>query len=337
LHRRPTKLCGTRAQNSLENNMKQFLKRFIQIISIVLLLFTCLPYFLPVNTKQVAAEQYPYENSHFIISNKTKFHYRVWQPDTIKHKFFFIHGFSASTFSFRKNIDTLVKNGTLVIALDLPSFGFSDKSDTADYTVKNVFRAINSILDLYSGKIPDWNFAGHSMGAAVSGLYSSNFPEKISTLTLIDGAPFSSDKAVGFGNSFLKCPPLLRWADVMARHLTSKASFSKLLSSAYSCKADSESVKGYMIPFEYKYSGSAIFRMAAAQNDFAVNEENLKKVNKTIIWGTYDKWLPVSGMRDFLKKYPETKGYLIRGAGHCPHETHPLEVNKILLKQIGIN
>jgi 2-hydroxy-6-oxonona-2,4-dienedioate hydrolase len=322
-------------KSSWKISMKQFLKRLSQLIVIIFLLFTFLPYFLPVSTKVVGANEKPFENSHFILSNKTKIHYRVWKSDTVKSKFFFIHGFSGSTFSFRKNIDTLVKNGALVIAIDLPSFGFSDKSDTADYTIDNTFKAINSIIDLHSDKNAGWNFVGHSMGAAVSGLYASNFPEKINSLTLIDGAPVSFGSAVGFGNSFLKYPPLRRWADVIGKQVTDKESFTKLLSSAYSCAADSDAVNGYMIPFEYKNSGSAIFRMASVQTDFTINEENLQKISKTIIWGAHDTWLPIGEMCEFLKKYPQSKAYIIKGAGHCPMETNAPEVNRILLSKIA--
>ncbi|MGZ3903069.1 MAG: alpha/beta fold hydrolase [Bacteroidia bacterium] len=317
--------------------MKQFLKRLSQVIVILLLIFLVLPYFLPVSTKESPAGEKPYPNSSFVVSNKTRIHYRVWKPDTVKHKFFLIHGFSASTFSYRKNIEPLVKNGALVIAIDLPAFGFSDRSDSADYNIQNVFAAINSILDLYGEKLNKWNFVGHSMGAAISGLYASQFPEKINTLTLIDGAPVSPGTAVSMGNGLFTFPPLLRWADVVGKFVTNEKRFSELLSSAYSCKADSEAVRGYMMPFEFEHSGSAIFRMAAAQNDITVKEENLKGVNKAIIWGDDDKWLSIRGMRSFLRKYPETKGYVIKGAGHCPHETHPAEVNKILLSRIGIN
>ncbi len=313
--------------------MKKILKRLLQISIILFLLFSLLPYFFPVNTKELGYREMPYQNSNFIIVSKTKIHYRIWKPDSIKQKYFFIHGFSGSTFSFRKNIDTLLKNGALVIAMDLPSFGFSDKSDTADYTIDNTFKAINAILTIAHDKITKWDVVGHSMGAAIAGLYASNYPEKVNSLTLIDGTPFSEGTTSGFGKNLLKYPPLLRWADVVSKQFTDKKSFTKLLSSAYSCLADSNSVKGYMIPFQYKNSGSAIFRMAAAQNNITVNENNLKKLKKYIIWGSNDEWLPITGMRDFLKKYPETKGYIIKGAGHCPMETNWQEVNKILLSQ----
>ncbi len=328
------KWFGRPAKKELQSkHMKQFLKRFSQVIVVSFLLFTFFPYFLPVETKELKTDTKPYANSNFVVLNKTKFHYLVWQPDTgkINHKVLVIHGFSASTFSYRNNIEALIKTGALVIAVDLPAFGFSDKSVVADYSLENVFSFLNYLTDKYHSICDEkYTLIGHSMGAAISGSYASNFPEKIKSVVLIDGTPVQNNGS-SFLSYFLKYPPLLRWADVAVKNVFSKRErFADLLSSAYSSSADSASVNGYRQPFLYKNSGSAIFRLAAANTNVKLNKEVLQKLPLYVIWGSNDRWLSIKLMRSFLQQYLNAKGHIIKDAGHCPMETHATEVNRVL-------
>jgi pimeloyl-ACP methyl ester carboxylesterase len=296
------------------------------------------PYLFPVEQRHLAANEKPFSNSQFINVNHTRIHYRVWKPDTVNQKFFFVHGFSGSTFCWRNNIDALVARKCFVVAIDLPAFGFSDKSDTADYSLKNVFEVINTICKMYNDSVGGkWNFVGHSMGAAVAGTYAGCFAERIRTLTLIDGAPVNSDVTIDYSSALTKVNPLLRWADVAARWMANKKTFRDLIRSGYACEPDSAAVNGYLRPFLYAHSGSAILRMAAAQDAVALNEDALRKLEISIIWGDADTWLPITGMRDFLRNFPNANGYVIKGAGHCSMETHAAQVNSVLLKQAGVN
>jgi pimeloyl-ACP methyl ester carboxylesterase len=318
--------------------IRKSLKIIGYLLLVLLILFCGLPYLFSVEQRELKADAKPYPNSHFIVVNKTRIHYRVWLPDTIKQKFFFVHGFSGSTFCWRKNIDTLVKNKCLVVAIDLPAFGFSDKGDSADYSLTNVFHVINDVSKSFDTRIKGkWNFVGHSMGAAVAGAYAANFPERIKALTLIDGAPVNTDVTMDYNSVLTKIPPLLRWADVAAKWMANEKTFKGLVKSGYACEPDTEAVHGYLRPFLYEHSGSAILRMAAAQDAVKFDEGNLRKFPVSTIWGDADTWLPITGMRNFLKKFPMASGYIIKGAGHCSMETHPKEINSVLLKQARLS
>jgi len=313
--------------------IKKILKISGYTILVLFILFCGLPYLFPAQeAMEIPAK--PFVNSNFIVVNKTRIHYRVWKPDSVGYIFFFVHGFSDSTLCFLKNIDILQKNNCLVVAIDLPAFGYSDKGDTADYAMENVFSIIDTLTGLHAKPGQKWHWVGHSMGASVAGTYAAVNPEKVLSLTLIDGVPVKVDKAIGFGNSLLKFPPLLRWADVVAAEMSNFETFKGLVNSAYACIPDSEAVNGYLQPFLYKGSGSAIFRMAAMQKGIDFKEDNLDHFSVNIIWGSKDTWLPIDGMRNFLQKHPKARGSVINGAGHCPMETHYREVNAILTRQI---
>jgi pimeloyl-ACP methyl ester carboxylesterase len=305
---------------------------FIILISTFFIL-SILPYFFSNHLKD--APDKPYNNSFFFNYNHTKFHFRLFVPKHIKHKALLIHGFSASTFSFRNNIDSLVNNNTLVVAMDMPAFGYSDKSEQANYTDTNKTQAIRFLLN-HIDKLSNtnkWHLLGHSMGGTFIGQYASRFPEQIHSLIFIDGLPFS--QTYSRLQSLALYPPLLKWADViLERRFLNLKSFQELLSSAYSQESNNESVYGYMKPFETKNSGSAIFRMAAHSGYALTNDSVINTIPKLIIWGKNDQWIQITNATQYLNK-PNTQSLIIEDAGHCPMETHPQKVNKAITNFIS--
>lgn len=314
--------------------LKRFFKwLFISLISIFLIL-SIIPYFFSNHLKD--APQKPFENSFFFNYNNTKFHFRLFVPKQIKHKALLIHGFSGSTFSFRNNVDTLVNNNTLVVAMDMPAFGYSDKSEQANYTDSNKISAIHFLLN-HINKISNnqkWNLVGHSMGGITVGEYASAFPQQTQSLIFIDGLPFKRVEH-SFLQKLILYPPLLKWSDViLERYFLNQTSFQQLLSSAYSKNADSLSCLGYMKPFEIKGSGSAIFRMGANYSYPSINDSVIDATPKLIVWGNKDQWVPIMSAFDYLKK-PNTETLTIGDAGHCPMETHAQKVNTAIINFIS--
>lgn len=313
--------------------IKRFFKwLFILIISIFLIL-SITPYFFTNHLKEAPSK--PFDNSYFFTYNNTKFHFRLFVPKQIKHKALLVHGFSASTFSFRNNIDTLISNNTLVVAMDMPAFGYSDKSEGANYTDTNKIQTIHFLLnkiDKLSNNI-SWNLIGHSMGGMTIGEYASAYPQQTKSLTFIDGLPFNQPHSSLQVLSLY--PPLLKWADViLEKKFLNINSFQELLSSAYSQPADSQSAMGYMTPFEIQNSGSAIFRMSAHSGYSTVDDGIIDKLPKLIIWGAKDQWIPMISSADYLKK-PNTQSFIIEEAGHCPMETHSQKVNSAITNFIS--
>ena len=309
--------------------VKKALKIGVLLFVFVFLIASVLPYFFSIETKELALGQKPFPNSYFIKVNNTRIHYRVWIPKgKIKHKALFIHGFSGSSFSYRKNIDTLLDLGTLVIAIDLPAFGFSDKSDGANYSLDNTCLAITRIITKYDATCSEkFLLIGHSMGASLAGIYASNFRRNIKALVLIDGIPFQNQMNI-IVRTFLNYPPLLRWANVLTKHYFAKTNrFDQLLSSAYAAPADSSSINGYLQPFMYKNSGSAILKMFTTKSTLIFNVDTFKKIPLLIIWGQQDTWIPISACKKFTERFPKARTKLISNAGHCPMETCALEVN----------
>ncbi len=315
----------------------KYIKRFFKWVFLILISVFCIlsivPYFF--KSHLIEAPVKPFENSLFFQYNNTTFHFRLSVPNRIRHKIVLIHGFSGNTFSFHNNIDYLTNNGFLVVAMDMPAFGYSDKRENANYNDTNKIQAIHFLLDKIDKLTNDkkWHLAGHSMGGVIIGQFASIYSQQTQSLIFIDGLPFVPSTSVT--QKLALYPPLLKWADILLEHhFLNQTSFGELLSSAYSQTADTTSIKGYMQPFNTKNSGSSIFRMFANFGHAKVNDTILKRIPKFIIWGKLDQWLSINNLPDYAD-WPNTKTCIILNAGHCPMETHPNEVNNAITNFIS--
>ena len=314
--------------------IKKFFKWLFIIFALLFFILSIIPYFFTNHLKEAPTK--PFGNSYFFEFNHTKFHYRLFVPKHIEHKVVMIHGFSGSTFSFRNNFDSLINRNCLVVAIDMPAFGYSDKSEYANYTDSNKINGIHFLLKEIDNHCNSkkWQLIGHSMGGITIGRFASKFHEQTQSLIFIDGLPFEQVEH-SILQKLLLYPPLLKWADViLERNFLSQSSFNQLLSSAYSQDADSISTNGYMKPFETKESGSAVIRMGADFSYPKFNDSIINALPKLIILGTNDQWVPIMNATDYLKK-PNTQSLIIDGAGHCPMETHPDKVNTAITNFIS--
>ena len=103
-----------------------------------------------------------------------------------------IHGWldNCASFSF---LSPLLKNS--VYAVDLPGHGKS--SHLPDGSWYHFIDYVEKFHEIISGlKLNKFILLGHSMGAAISVIYSATFPENVSKLVMIDGlGPLVNDPA----------------------------------------------------------------------------------------------------------------------------------------------
>lgn len=314
--------------------IKKIVKWFFITLGCILVLLMILPYFFSIQERELPQDYKPYNNSEFLISYNTHIHYQTWKPETdsIKNHIVLIHGFSGSTFSFRNNIDTLVNNGNIVVAIDMPAFGYSDKSEEANYNDTIRLELIQQVLTKISPN-KKWVLIGHSMGASIIGAFASRFPENTNKLVFIDGPAFdNTQEEPSVINKLALFPPIKQWAEVIGkRKFANYNSFNELLSSAYSQQPQQLDVLGYLQPFYYKGSASAIFNMSANSGYAKINKNQLSKFPMLLIWGEEDQWIPISTGQEFKEQNPSIKFENIKKAGHCSMETHANEVNAKIL------
>ena len=296
-----------------------------------LVLFCTLPYFFAVNDAVVNESKLPFSNSHLIKINNELIHYRTYHAagDSIKGNILLIHGFCGSTFSWRKNADTLAGNGYNVVAVDLPGFGYSDRSPGLNHSATFNAQLLWQLLDtIHQG---NWILAGHSMGAGTALAMASLHPEKTEKLILVDGAYSNSRGSSGAFGYLLTSGPVKRWAEVLGhRYFFNTTKIHQLLASAYSSAPDSDAVNGYLAPLMLKNTASDILDLATSKEISNVNLETLK-MPVLSVWGKDDKWVPYNKSQKYLEPLTALKTVMLDSAGHCPMETQRAAFNTNLL------
>ncbi len=279
-------------------------------------------------------ELFPYENSQFTMIDGLKVHYRILEPeDDPKGNIVFIHGFAASTFSWRKNMDFFAEHGYRVVAVDMPGYGFSDKDQPFDHSHDSRSKLVWELLDSISEK--KWVLVGHSMGGGTVGYMAAMKPERTEKLIMVDGVFGRMHQALGrmIGGYLVRFPVIFHLIEGVGKNVyINYDRFEPLLSSAYGEKADSCAVIGYVQPF--KSEGSAVAVLETFMRGFDDKQPELGNIEMPtlLLWGENDTWVPVELAHQLRPKLKKSYLEIIPDAGHNPMETHPKEFNEILLR-----
>lgn len=94
----------------------------------VLFVAIVLPYLIPTQVALTELPSQAFAESRYVHVGNTLVHFRQWEPQApTLGKVLMVHGLGGSTFSWRHNVKPLVSAGYLVVAVDLPGFGYSDR------------------------------------------------------------------------------------------------------------------------------------------------------------------------------------------------------------------
>ena len=305
------------------------MKRWLKRIGIVLIALILLLYVIPTDYTPVIP-QAPYANSRFIaVEDNITLHTQIADTDKSQGKVLLIHGFMASTYSYRDVIPQLASAGYAVVAVDLPSFGFSTKSTTAELTQANYAKWLSTLMTTLDEEWNDdrpWKVVGHSMGASTSITLADQFPQHIESLTLI--AP-----AIGQGNpsiGWLLYTPIGQGLKVALRYaLLTPSNFKSLLTGAMGRTPTDDEVEGYLKPFQVQGAIDALVRYVQTAKNTTIDNVELT-LPVYVMWGEKDTWVPIESLVDIetklnvvgIKRYPN--------AGHLPHETEATFTSDLL-------
>lgn len=335
--------------------MKQVLKwvrRLTIALVVLILMLLAAPYLIPVPGYAGVPDTLPFPNSMFIEVDGASIHYRYFGPDTEEPRanVALIHGFCGSTFSWRKQIDALTGLGYRVCAVDLPSFGYSDRSPDVDHSAtaraNYVWGALSHAAEAKSiAPEEPWVVVGHSMGGGVITAMANVAPERTAGVVYVDGggwrpprtsapAPSISARvrtaAMGFG-------PLRRWVEVYAQYAAfTEDNIRTLLTSAFGETPDDEAVKGYLDALKVPRTASSILDQWRNRGDGTSYDASKIEAPVLIIWGSEDTWVSIENGERLHKAIEGSEMHVIDGAGHNVMETHELRFNTTLLAFLNL-
>ena len=168
--------------------MKRLKEIFFGLSIFACLAITIGPFLVPVSQLDglVDEAEFADPDSKFIEINDVTIHYK--EKGQGEKTFILLHGFGASTFSWREVIDDFSQLGH-VITYDRPAFGLTERPMPEDwkqnpYGMKANIELLRGLMD--SMGIEKAVLVGNSAGGGVSVAFALEYPERVESLILVD-------------------------------------------------------------------------------------------------------------------------------------------------------
>lgn len=314
------------------------------IIFIITLIFFALiiPYLIPLSDSKKINYSLPFPESNLVKVNKVLLHYREWVPESkVAGKVLFIHGLGGSTYSWRNNIDQLLKSGYLVITMDLPAFGYSDRkllNHSQENRAKLTWELLTYIDNYLFSEVKtfNWHLVGHSMGSGTVMAMAVENPDRVQSLAFVAGAIYQQSNSLIRYLFFL--PSARRWLGLfIERFLLNKKNIESSLTQAYGRKPTRDEVDKHLEPLVMPGTAKAFTNLVLTAKNLTT--EKLKKYPGPIIgiWGSEDSWVKPEFGRRLKEELVNAEYQEIKGAYHCPMETHSEIFNEILINFLNTN
>jgi pimeloyl-ACP methyl ester carboxylesterase len=270
-------------------------------------------------------DKYAYPSSSFISIDGINVHYRdVGKGEAI----LLIHGTGASLHTWEKWIDILT-SGYRVISFDLPGFGLTGPDPNHNYQISRYTAILDNLM--VKLKVDSFHIAGNSLGGLVAWRYTTQFPQKILTLNLIDAAGLPQPgKKPPFIFQLAKLPVL----STLMQKVTPKSIIENSMLDVYK---NDQLVTEKLIDRYFELSLREGNRTAFVKRMSQLNEKldisDLKKITAPVLiqWGKDDRWIPLAKGYEFKKLIPKAE-LKIYNSGHVPMEENPMETVEDYMK-----
>jgi pimeloyl-ACP methyl ester carboxylesterase len=230
-----------------------------------------------------------------------------------------IHGFGASTYSWRKVMPALAASHR-VVAVDLNGFGYTQRpTSRASYTREAQAKLVLGTLDALG--IDRAHIVGHSYGGGLTLYLASRHPERFRTMVLVDSsAPtYANDRRSRFA--------ALRPLDVLfVRSVVLRPGMVRkgLLRSYYDDSlVTPELVQAYLDRLAVEGVGNAFYGLTAPAPVGEPVELEKIAVPSLVIWGAHDLLISPETGRQAAARLPHAEFVLFDKSGHLPMEEEP--------------
>ncbi len=230
-----------------------------------------------------------------------------------------LHGFGASTYSWRKVIPDLARSYR-VVAIDLNGFGYTQRpKDRASYTREGQGLLVLGVLDELG--IDRAHVFGHSYGGGLTLYLASRHPERFLSMVLVDSsAPTYSDDRRN------PAAALRPFSLLFVRSVALRASaIRRSLERSFwdDSKVTPELVQAYLDRLKVEGVGDAYVGLTAPAPPG--ERVDLRKIDvpALILWGAHDEIIAPSGGRRAAEMLPRAGFVLMEESGHLPMEEEP--------------
>ena len=252
-------------------------------------------------------------------------HYTVTGPDSGRVAVL-VHGFSVPYYIWDSTAVALSAAGFRVVQYDVFGRGLSDRPDVV-YDGPLYDRQLSELLDSLRIAGPV-DLMGLSYGGFVTGHFTTTYPARVRTLTLVDPAAVSRPVP-----TLLTVPIVGTWVwQVMQAPNAAEGQASDFLHP----ERWPNWASLYTPQMQYRGFGRALLRSSvmSSNTDYAAHYAAVGKtgVPTLLIWGKQDSTVSITNADIVRRGIPAIEFVVIDSAGHLPHmEQAPLVNAKLLL------
>jgi pimeloyl-ACP methyl ester carboxylesterase len=330
------------------------IRRVVRLIVIILLVILFGPLLLPLPPVGVEASSLADPDGQFISVNGLSTYVLARGP-LDGPPVMLLHGWGASTFTWRDQIDVLAEAGYRVITFDRPPYGLSTKTgENIPATGDQLATFTAATMDVLG--IERAVMVGQSQGGGVVGYFAVMYPERTTGVVFVSGAlrpsddppsPTSGDTrgsrvggALGlppFVIGLLNFPPITRWAQIGIRTFVTPDFSTQILRSAYYDPAmmTPEVAAGYQKQLRVVGWDEGLLnqlRVAPpAPQPLTAAQISAIAAPVMIVWGAEDTWVPLSVGERLRELLPDAAWHVYENVGHLPQEEAPAQFNADLL------
>ncbi len=292
-----------------------------------------LPYLLPLSgPAPVDPATLADENGAFVQAGDTRLYYQREGSGDVP--IVLVHGFGASSFSWRDNLRPIADAGYTVYAPDMRGFGLSDKNWDGDMSHAAQADRLAAFLD--AAGIDRAVLAGNSMGGNIIAHFALKYPQRVRGLIFVDAAIYTGAPNAPLVSTLLQFPPIRRWGQHAVRFLLADdtRNADTIKSAWYDpARVTRDVLSGYRRALYTPDWDLGLLAMSreSGQNDLSGRLGEITAPT-LIIWGEHDTWInPANGPR-LQQAIAGAELRIIPRAGHVPHEEQPAEFNQLVIE-----
>ena len=305
----------------------------------VLLLLLVGPFLIPVPPLEdtVPRRALADPDSQFVEVNGLEVHYKeMGEGEPV---YLLLHGFGASTFSWREVIEPLGQQGR-AIAYDRPAFGLTERS--LEWEGQNPYSA-QAQMDLVLGLMDELGvdqavLVGNSAGGTVALATALQHPDRVSALVLVDAAVYTGGGSPSWIRPVFKTPQMDHLGPLLARRISS-AGENLIYRSWHDPDQITPAVlEGYQQPLQAENWDQALWELTKASSAPDLeNELDRVQVPTLVITGDDDRVVPTAESMQLAVDIPGAVLGVMENCGHVPQEECPVQflqaVDQFMMEQ----
>ena len=308
--------------------MKPWLIKNTLIILLVLILLVVFgPFLVPVPPLEglKPPQELADADSRFVTVDGISIHYKeTGAGETV---FLLLHGFGASTFSWREVMDDFAAYGR-VIAFDRPGYGLSQRLLPGDWTGENPYtaesqaRQIVGFMDALG--VEKSILVGNSAGGTMSVFTTLAYPERFEGLILLDPAIYSGGGAPAFVRPLLGTPQMRHLGPLVSRTLIGDPQGLLDLAWHDPSRVTPEILDGYSRSFQVENWDKALWEFTIASRDLDLGARlSGIGVPTLVVTGDDDRIVPSEESIRLAGEIDGAQLAVLPACGHLPQEECP--------------